>query len=194
MNALDFLVDFAALVSIPDASKTQVTFKKENDSPNSDRSATLSASTLVADPFMHNPVNEVPIDRAQYYFPVTPSSSQRVSSIAAGHHPASRPLGNDFYGSYFPSQQVSRPPQSFDQHLQQNPGLGLPYEVACGAPHTTCDCEYFPLWNSGYEAISKPWNAYQPFHETQHPDMRFGLVPGEVSTGGFECSDGMCTC
>jgi hypothetical protein len=189
MNALDLLVDFAALVSIPDASKTQMVSKKEDGSPNSVRSATLSASTLVGSPFMHNSVTELPIDRAQCYFPMAQLSSQQ----AAGQLPASRPLPSEFYNSYIPVQQIRQPPQSFDQHLQQNPGLGLPYEVACGT-HAPCDCEYFPSWTPGYEAVPQPWNAYQPFYGTRQPDMRFGLLPGGASTGGFECRDELCGC
>jgi hypothetical protein len=194
MNALDFLVDFAALVSIPDASK-----HLHDDRSESKRGATVSPS---------GPPNKrrklttgaPSTNMIRNHFPVTPSSSQQTCFTVAEHNPPPRLQDYNAYESYVPHQQDRQPAQTFEQHLQQNPGIGLPYDATCGVAYQPCECEYYPPWTSCYEtscAVPQPWNTLQtpqnPY-ELRHPEMRFGLLPGGPSTGDFQCRDDMCGC
>jgi hypothetical protein len=194
MNALDFLVDFAALVSIPDASRTPAVSKKEDYTPSYERSTTLSASTLVADPFLSQHYDNEALlkDRVQNYFPMAPSLSQQSFPPTTTRPPMPRIYSYDPLEVWMTTTRGYQPLQTFDQHLQQNPSLGLPYEIPCGPADQPCPCEYYPPWTSCYEDPSL-YNR-QPSYETRHSDKWPGLLPEEASMHHGQCRDELCEC
>lgn len=205
MNALDFLVDFVALVSRSDDSSTQDASDSEKHFPGYGGSATTPAPTLVAAPFkIRDDMNETRArDRGRHHFPMTPSSSQQSFSTAAGYQPNPNILRHNTFDAPFAVPQGRQIPQTFDQHLQQNPGLGLPYD--CGEVHQRFCYEYLPPYTSCHEAGctvpvgSASWDqnqtpSYRPICDARRPEMRFVLPPERTSAGDFQCRDGMCRC
>ncbi|KAF1839517.1 hypothetical protein BDW02DRAFT_575586 [Decorospora gaudefroyi] len=202
MNALDLLVDFAALVSTSDASKRpQDGNNVQAISEAGRRSATASSSTLVAAPISthYHGYDAPPGDKSRDHFPMTISSPQRTSSAAASQHVESYNLQQDPLLSAFPDPRNRQYPQNFGLHLQQNPELEVPYHYASGEPHQRWQCQYFPACTSYYDigcAIppERAWEVSQQAHpsiNTPQPDMQFVLRPEHASWGDFQC---MCRC
>ncbi|KAF1944342.1 hypothetical protein EJ02DRAFT_99041 [Clathrospora elynae] len=201
MNALDYLVDFAALVSTSDTPNPPKDGNTKNPISDSGSSATASKSTLFADPSIKQSLTYEahPKDWARYYIPMTSLSSRQQFSTTAVLHPDSDMIQRDAFNIHFPDPRDHNREQTFDQHLQQYPGLGLPFEPTCSAPDQQCRCKYLPPWTPGYTygcttpVAETPYSHQPPFFfgQAQQPH---GMPPNAGLAYEFPCGDSMCRC
>jgi hypothetical protein len=203
MNALDFLVDFATLVSTSEALRPG--YDGNNIDPMRskmdlvpERGARLIEKLL--------PINgERPVNTTQFRSNMAPSLSQSTFSAYVVDRPSSNTHRHDPYEEFLAVPSNPHMSQPFDQFLHQNPGLGLSFVTDNDMSYPACECERFTQWipnhETGYSLPTKPvsWNHVQPYQQPPDHDMRFletQFVPlvGETRVQSSQCMDAACHC
>ena len=207
MNALDFLVDFAAQVSTSEASRPGFDGGNVNHKLDTTRIKAQSASD------MRIPISEEsfhvdgrrPVETIQLQSSMAPSSSQQTFPAHVVNHPSLTAHRHDPHKGSLAISPVPRMVQSFDQFLYEHPGLGLPRVTSDEMGYDCCDCERLHDWGLGYEAnYSLPaeptsWlhvqpQYYVPNHDARYLETQYTLPAQAVSTQPSQCMDANCHC
>jgi len=207
MNALDFLVDFATLVSTSEA------LRPGYDGNNIDHNIDPMRSKMDLAPERGArliekllPINgERPVNTTQFRSNMAPSLSQSTFSAYVVDRPSSNTHRHDLYEEFLAVPSNPHMSQPFDQFLHQNPGLGLSFVTENDMSYPACECERFTQWipnhETGYSLPTKPvsWNHVQPYQQPPDHDMRFletQFVPlvGETRVQSSQCMDAACHC
>jgi hypothetical protein len=207
MNALDFLVDFATLVSTSEALRPGYDGNNVDHNIDPMHSKVDLASELGARPIEKSlPINgERPVNTAQLRSNMTPSLSQSTFSAYAVDRSSSNTHCHDPYEEFLAVPSNPHMSQSFDQFLHQHPGLGLSFVTTDGMSYLACDCERFTQWGpnhqTGYSLPTKSvsWSHVQPYQQPPNHDMRFletQFVPlaGGTRVQSSQCMDAACHC
>ena len=207
MNALDFLVDFAAQVSTSEASRPGFDGGNVNHKLDTTRIKAQSASD------MRIPISEEsfhangrrPVETIQLLSSMAPSSSQQTFPAHVVNHPS---LTAHRHDPYVGSLAISPEPhtnQSFDRFLYEHPGLGLPRVTSDETGYNVCNCEGLHDWGSGHEtnyslpAEPTSWlhvqpQYYLPNHDARYLETQYTLPAQAVSTQSSQCMDTTCHC
>ncbi|KAF7680604.1 hypothetical protein GT037_002255 [Alternaria burnsii] len=207
MNALDFLVDFATLVSTSEALRQGYDGNNVDHNIDPMHSKVDLASELGARPTEKSlPINgERPVNTAQLQSNMAPPLSQNIFSAYAVDRSSSNTHCHDPYEEFLAVPSNPHMSQSFDQFLHQHPVLGLSFMTADGMSYLACDCERFTQWGpnhqTGYSLPTKSvsWSHVQPYQQPPNHDIRFletQFVPlaGETRVQSSQCMDAACHC
>ncbi|CAG5161124.1 uncharacterized protein ALTATR162_LOCUS5967 [Alternaria atra] len=200
MNALDFLVDFTALMSTSKASRPG------NDGNDIDqdvgvarRKAASASEKCVTSSEGFSPINgKRSVNTIQLQSSMAPSLSQQTFPAHVVNYPTSN---TQYYGPYEGSFAVPADPQmsqSFGQFLHQRPGLGLPYATNDDMSYLACDCERLAHWDPSYEMnyllpAEPVWwihvqpQSHSPNHNMRFLETQFVLPVEEMSTQPSQC-------
>jgi hypothetical protein len=165
---------------------------EDNNTSGSGRSATASASTLVALPFDNqNILNEaLPNNTARSQVPMDPSLSQQGFPPAYMRELRPDPGAYSTYEGPFVGYRNYQPLEPFQDHSRQNSVL---------EPYHTCNCEHFPPWTSPYD-LNYPapigQQSWDPYHSNTQPtfqyhDMGSAFPPDAALDGGHQRMDSM---
>ncbi|KAH6882263.1 hypothetical protein BKA58DRAFT_396566 [Alternaria rosae] len=205
MNALDFLVDFAASVSTSEASRPGSDGGNVNHKIDTTRMKVQSASEMCI------PISEEsfpvdgrrPVETIQLQSSMAPSSSQQTFPAHMVDHPSlTAHCHNTYEGSFAISPEPHMIP-SFDQFLYEHARLGLPRVTPTELGYYDCDCERLHDWGLGYEtSYSLPveptsWLHVQPQyhlpnHDARYLETHYTLLAQEVSTQPSQCIAATC--
>jgi hypothetical protein len=211
MNALDLLVDFAALVSKPEASEPGYHDKNVDHKVGTTRIQVDPTSNMrVHHPEEYSPINERrAVDMIQLQSSIAPFYSQQAFSAHAINQAPSHTYPRVPYQRHFAASTESHASQSFDQFLSQHPGLGLPCATSDNMNYDCCDCEKVDHFDSGYEnnlllpeeplswAQVQPQNHppnHLPNYDVRFLETQYLLPVGEPSVLLSHCMDANCHC
>jgi hypothetical protein len=206
MNALDFLVDFTAVVCTSEASKPGY------DGNNVDRNVDLMGRKQ--DPMSEiciipseglPPVRKRSADTVQVQSSRAPSLTQQIFSGEMINHPTANGYHYGQYEQFFAFPADPHMSQSFDQFLYQHPGPGLPHAISNDLNYQNCDCERIAHWDSSHGAnyllpaepplwVNVQPQPYPPNHDIRNSDMQFIHPVEETPTHQPQCMDTTCHC
>ena len=204
MNALDLLVDFAALVSIPDTSTHHQDGRNSSSNPIREITQAPSFHAGFSDAEHFQFVEEAPRNNVACTFIVDPPSPLQTFSAPASHwHKFIGGCYDMHHGPPFYTQQEHEMQWMSSDDMQQDSRLTLPYQVASGEPQPRTQYEISPPWDVRYGAsytmpseaeIRYGPQARQMFRSTPHSDTRFIFTSGEELSSERQCNDSICQC
>jgi hypothetical protein len=207
MNALDFLVDFVALVSTSEASRPDYDGDNVDHEVEFPRSKAESASEMRVSPSerFHSVNGKQPVDALLLQSNTAPSSSYRELSAYMTDLSSSK---THYYGPCEEPFTVPADPnmmQPFSQFLYQHPGLGLPCVTPGEMSYHDCDFERLaqcgPRYGMNYLRPAEPlsWAHVQPQPHPPNHDIRFletqyVLLAEKTSMQSSQCMNATCHC
>lgn len=204
MNALDLLVDFAALVSTSDMSTHLQEGRKNSSSPIRKAIQVPSFHAGPSDAEQFRFVEEAPRHNSAYTFTVDPPSPLQTFCAPTDHWHNFTAGRHDIY-NMLPcyTQREDDAQQISDGYMQQDSRLSLPYQVASGEPQARAQYEISSPWGMRYgnsyaiPSEAEMWygpRARQTYHSTHGPETQFVSTSGEVLSSEPQCNDSICQC